>query len=132
MMKPGKIQEDKNAKFINVCDCGIIHTSPLSDYALMSRTNKPIFIICDKCGNILVQLVDKQGNRVMTNCIQEFDTVGRSCSRISSYKKAILRIAGKQINKTLDFFCLLLYNIVKQKESEKKLYALSFDFPKRQ
>lgn len=68
----------------------------------------------------------------MTNCIQEFDTVGRSCSRVSSYKKAILRIADKQINKTLDFFCLLLYNIVKQKESEKKLYALSFDFPKRQ
>ena len=47
-------------------------------------------------------------------------------------QKAILRIAHKQINKTLDFFCLLLYNIVKQKESEKKLYALSFDFPERQ
>ena len=86
MMKPGKIQEDKNAKFISVCDCGTIHTSPLSDYALMSRTNKPIFIICGNCDNISVQFVDKQGNRVMTNCIQEFDTVGRACSRVSSYE----------------------------------------------
>lgn len=84
MMKPGEIQEDKNAKFISVCDCGAIHTSPLSDYALMSRTNKPIFIICDNCGNILAQLVDKQDNRVMTNCIQEFATAGRSYSRVSS------------------------------------------------
>lgn len=86
MMKPGKIQEDKNAKFISVCDCGPFILLPPSDYALMSWTNKPIFIICDKCGNILVQLVDKQGNRVMTNCVREFDAAGRSCSRVSSYE----------------------------------------------
>lgn len=64
MMNYWKIKEDKNAKLISTCDCGVVHAYPLSDYALMNQTNKPVLIICGNCGKILVQSVDEHGRPV--------------------------------------------------------------------
>lgn len=47
-----------------VCDCGVIHTFPMTDWNLMAETGKKVHVICAKCGANYAFWVDEDDRGV--------------------------------------------------------------------